>query len=408
MQIDTKFLPPSKFQGQHRRTQSTANYDFHPPTPLPQKDDKSYKNMVETHQIFDKNQTKDLLAEEARKQCFSSEKHIVIENIEPPFQELNRYDSSEQNFFNFGKKNRNLTTIFSETSEILKEINIGDLSNRKKNGGSFHESNPAKRYERELLKEERFVVIPEQNDLLLSTEFTNNKLISKEKTKEKMMEKTCEISKEKLKEKSKEKTMEKTVEKKRENSREISLEKTREISKEKSVEKSNSESKTQHFHSLMHLKSNILNAISKTNNRYNSKEEIKTTKGLNFSKTLKENTIKNKKNSLTINLLKEKQKCATVFKENSKENYMGKHKKNSVSTWNNKKDTSFSSVKKTEKLEEKGVFRLETQMNFIKKKVDFLENQNKNFKHQLGVINEEKNLFMKVFITFSLFLIENL
>jgi len=341
--------------------------------------------MVETHEILDKNQTKELLAEEARKQGFFEEKHIVIENIEPPFQELNRYDNSEKNFFNFGKKNRNLTTIFSENSEILKEINIEDLSNRKKSRSSFHESNPAKRYERELLKEEKFVVIPEQNDLLLSTEFANNKLISKEKTMEKSKEKNKEISKEKSREISKEKTME------------ISKVKTREIS----IEKSNSESKAEHFHSLMHLKSNILNAISKTNNRYNSKEEIKTTRGLNFAKTLKENTtIKTKKNSVPINLLKEKQKFSAntiIFKENSKENHIGKHKKNSVSTWNSQKNTSFSSMKKTEKLAEKGVFRLETQMNFIKKKVDILENQNKNFKHQLGVINEEKNLFMKVF-----------
>ena len=375
----------------HRRTQSNSNYDFRQFINVSQKEnDKNFKNMIETHQIFDKNQTKQALDEEAKKQNCLDEKHVVIENIEPTFQEMNRYDNADRNFFIFGKKARNMTSILGDSSEILKELDINDLSNRQKTRNSFHDSNPAKRYEREFLKEDKFFVIPEQNDLLQSTEFPSNKIGMKK---------------------------EDPIKEPNENVNNNNFQKKIYADEKKEEKNSSSDSKAERFQSLMHLKSNILQAISKTNNRYNSKEEIKTSRGSNF-KTLKENSTvkakKNTKNSLTINLFKEKQKFSATstltFMNNSKNldcshqidvRNCCKHKKNSVSVLN-KKDISFSSLKKSETLKksekmEKDFLKLENQINFLKKKVEILENQNKNFKHQMIVISEEKNLYIKVF-----------
>lgn len=366
----------------HRRTQSNINYDFRQFNSIDQKEnDQNFKNMIEVNQIFDKTQTKQVLEEETRKQTTSDEKKVVIENIDPPFQELNKYENADKNFFAFGKKNRNLTTIFGEKADILKELDFNDLSNRKHSRTSIHESNPAKRYEREFLKEDKFFVIPEQNDLLQSTEFPNNKIISRRDEKKQDIEKID--SKNFLK--------------------------SSYTDEKKDEKKPNSDSNAQHFQSLMHLKTNIIKVMSKTNNRYSSKEDIKTTRPAT-SKILKEyNTLKSKKNYLTVNFLKEKPK----FSQTPTLNFMVnkakisdttqidlknsfKHKKNSVSVVNNKKDISFSSLKKSERME-KDFLKLETQVNFLKKKVEVLENQNKNFKHQMNKINEEKNLYMKVF-----------
>ena len=172
---DSKSSFASKKDKGHRRTQSNSNYDFRQFNNGAQKEnDKNFKNMIETHQIPDKNQTKQVLDEESRKQSSSEEKHILVEQLDPSFHELNRHDNSDRNFFNFGKKNRNMTTIFGESSDVLKELDM-DLS-RKKGRTSIHEMNPAKRYEEAFLKEENIFVIPEQNDLLMSTEFPNSKI----------------------------------------------------------------------------------------------------------------------------------------------------------------------------------------------------------------------------------------
>jgi len=399
-ELNPQLNPISKKDKGHRRTQSNSNYDFRQFNTLhnQKENDKNFKNMMDIHQILDKNHTKEVLEEETRKQSTSQDKHVVVENIEPTFQELNRYNNVEKNFFNFGKKNRNLTTIFGENSEVLKELDINDLSNRKKSRKSIHEVNPAKKYERELMKEEKFFVIPEQNDLLLSTEFPNNKINLKKE--------------EQLKEKTE------RVEEKMETKEHQLIRNCQADEKKDDVNINSSDSKAEHFQSLMYLKSNILKAMAKTNNRYNSKEEIKTSRGVQF-KTLKENsTIKAKKNSkncLTINLMNEKPKFSTTTTLNfniEKEKFIDsmkndiknacKHKKNSVSSVT-KKDVSFSSLKKSEKLE-KDFSKLETQVSLLRKKVDLLENQNKCFKYQLTVISEEKNIYMKVslFFFFSL------
>lgn len=183
---------------------------------------------------------------------------------------------------------------------------------------------------------------------------------------------------------------------------------------ENSLEKENSK-KQEQFQSLMHLNSNILNAISKTNNRYNSKEELKSsTRGTNFQTLKESNNAKNKKNnknSMTINLMKEKAKFSNTISFNSFqkdkqiENHVShltvenkvcanKHKKNSVSVLGKKE--IFSCTMKTPEKNEKNYVKLEAQMNILKKKVDVLENQNKNFKQQLCIISEEKNLYIKV------------
>jgi len=102
----------------------------------------------------------------------------------------------------------------------------------------------------------------------------------------------------------------------------------------------------------------------------------------------------------TLNFNIEKEKFIDSMKNDIKN--ACKHKKNSVSSVT-KKDVSFSSLKKSEKLE-KDFSKLETQVSLLRKKVDLLENQNKCFKYQLTVISEEKNIYMKVslFFFFSL------
>lgn len=403
---DSKSSFASKKDKGHRRTQSNSNYDFRQFNTGAQKEnDKNFKNMIETHQILDKNQTKQVLDEESRKQGSSQEKHIVVEQIDPSFHELNRHDSADRNFFNFGKKNRNMTTIFGESSDVLKELDM-NLS-RKKDRTSIHEMNPAKRYEEAFLKEENIFVIPEQNDLLISTEFPNNKINLKKECSQKKEVSITEAQRRDvtMENQKREVTTEKLQESER---RDFIFPHSSNHHQNENEDKnlSSSDSKAEHFQSLMHLKSNILKAMAKTNNRYNSKEEIKTSRAIQF-KTLKENkensTIKakkNNKNSLTINLFKEKPKfstTATLHLHAEKEKIMDsicKHKKNAVSAAN-KKDISFSSLKKSEKME-KDFSRLETQVCILKKKVEVLENQNKNFKHQLTSISEEKNLYVKV------------
>lgn len=374
----------------HRRTQSNSMFDFNNFMSISDKEnDKNFRNMIETHNIFDKTLTSQVLAEETRKQQNNTnDKQILVEHIEPPFQELNKYENSDRNFFNFGKKTRNLTCIYGRENvnspNVFKELDFNSLSSSKQSRKSFHDSNPAKRYEREFLKEDnKIFVIPEQNDLLLSTEFVNNKIIPKNEKNEKKNEEIFKLNENKIC-----KNEGKIVD----------------ISR-----------KADHFQALMNLNSNILNAISKTNNRYNSKEEIKTTRCTNTSAVSKENhannTIKSKKNhknSLTIKLLKEKNLCNTLNsnqKEKNSEFFLhsqvsdhkicNKHKKNSVSVVQ-KKEIFSRTMKTPDRKENNSLLKLETQMNFFKKRVEVLETQNKNFKQQLSVISEEKNLYFKV------------